>query len=172
MTRVASRHRTAEVTSWHERESRPVKEDRSRWVGIPSSFVEISLEIHASVRLHMHKGNEMLHNSPSALELTQAYCSFVRLFFFSHSLDCISCSYEEMCDAPIGTTSWSPAVKRNGFEEGDVYGGPREYRHSLLNSYKLILCILFINPSARAGYDTRSIFKRSLTGLNSEFSFT
>ena len=27
------------------------------------------------------------------------------------------------------------------------------------------------NPSARAGYDTRSIFKRSLTGLNAEFSF-
>ena len=29
--------------------------------------------------------------------------------------------------------------------------------------------ILFTNPSARAGYDTRLIFKRSLTGLNSEF---
>ena len=28
------------------------------------------------------------------------------------------------------------------------------------------------NPAARAGYDTRSIFKRSLTGLNSEFSFS
>ena len=28
------------------------------------------------------------------------------------------------------------------------------------------------NPSARAGYDTRSIFKRSLTGLKSEFSFS
>ena len=28
------------------------------------------------------------------------------------------------------------------------------------------------DPSARAGYDTRSIFKRSLTGLNSEFSFS
>ena len=28
------------------------------------------------------------------------------------------------------------------------------------------------NPSARAGYDTRQIFKRSLTGLNSEFSFS
>ena len=26
------------------------------------------------------------------------------------------------------------------------------------------------NPSARAGYDTRSIFRQSLTGLNSEFS--
>ena len=32
--------------------------------------------------------------------------------------------------------------------------------------------ILFTNRSARAGYDTRSIFKRSLTGLNSEFSFS
>ena len=32
--------------------------------------------------------------------------------------------------------------------------------------------ILFTKPSARAGYDTRSIFKRSLTGLNSEFSFS
>ena len=28
------------------------------------------------------------------------------------------------------------------------------------------------NPSARAGYDTRSIFKRRLTGFNSEFSFS
>ena len=32
--------------------------------------------------------------------------------------------------------------------------------------------VLFTNPSGRAGYDTRSIFKRSLTGLNSEFSFS
>ena len=31
---------------------------------------------------------------------------------------------------------------------------------------------IFTNPFARAGYDTRSIFKRSLTGLNSEFSFS
>ena len=32
--------------------------------------------------------------------------------------------------------------------------------------------ILFTNHSARAGYETRSIFKQSLTGLNSEFSFS
>ena len=32
--------------------------------------------------------------------------------------------------------------------------------------------IIFTNPSARAGYDTRSIFKWTLTGLNSEFSFS
>ena len=35
-----------------------------------------------------------------------------------------------------------------------------------------MLVILFTNPSAWAGYDTTSIFKRSLTGLNSEFSFS
>ena len=34
------------------------------------------------------------------------------------------------------------------------------------------LITIFTNPSARARYDTRSIFKRSLTGLNSEFSFS
>ena len=37
----------------------------------------------------------------------------------------------------------------------------------------IYICIIYLpNPSARAGYDTWSIFKRSLTGLNSEFSFS
>ena len=35
-----------------------------------------------------------------------------------------------------------------------------------------IYIYIYTNPSARAGYDTRSVFKRSLTGLNSEFSFS
>ena len=37
-----------------------------------------------------------------------------------------------------------------------------------------IICYecIFTNSSARAGYDTRSTFKWSLTGLNSEFSFS
>ena len=30
----------------------------------------------------------------------------------------------------------------------------------------------FTNHSVRVGYDTRPIFKKSLTGLNSEFSFS
>ena len=34
------------------------------------------------------------------------------------------------------------------------------------------IVFIFTNPSARAGYDTRSIFKRSLTGFNLEFSFS
>ena len=41
---------------------------------------------------------------------------------------------------------------------------------AVLKSAKML--ILFTNPSAQAGYDTRSIFKRSLTGFNSEFSFS
>ena len=41
-----------------------------------------------------------------------------------------------------------------------------------LNGFKDCYLTIFTNPSARAGYDTRSIFKRSLTGLNSEFSFS
>ena len=41
---------------------------------------------------------------------------------------------------------------------------------SFLNIY--IKYIIFTNLSARAGYDTRSMFKRSLAGLNSEFSFS
>ena len=40
---------------------------------------------------------------------------------------------------------------------------------ALLGSVRIFI---FTNPSARAGYDIRSIFKRSLTGLNSEFSFS
>ena len=40
------------------------------------------------------------------------------------------------------------------------------------SDYWLGRMVQFTNPSARAGYDTRSIFKRSLTGLNSEFSFS
>ena len=38
--------------------------------------------------------------------------------------------------------------------------------------YIYIYIYIFTNPSPRAGYDMRSIFKQSLTGLNSEFSFS
>ena len=40
-----------------------------------------------------------------------------------------------------------------------------------INIY-IYISSIFTNPSARAGYDTRSIFERSLTGFNSEFSFS
>ena len=79
-------------TSWDEIGSRAVREDRSRWVGIPCSFVEISVEIHASVSLHMHKGMQCYITPLLSLWVNPSL--IVRLFFFSRSLDCISCSYE------------------------------------------------------------------------------
>ena len=48
---------------------------------------------------------------------------------------------------------------------GYMFGG------SLTRLQRCSWCIP-IYPTLRAGYDTRSIFKRSLTGLNSEFSFS
>ena len=36
---------------------------------------------------------------------------------------------------------------------------------ALMVTSLVMVLVLFTNPSARAGYDTRSIFKRSLTGF-------
>ena len=38
--------------------------------------------------------------------------------------------------------------------------------------FNMISFIIFNNPSAGAGYDSRTIFKQRLTGLNSAFSFS
>ena len=59
----------------------------------------------------MHTGNAVLHNSLLALELTQAYCSFV---LFSPTPSIVFLLRKEMCDTPVGTTCWSLAVKWNG----------------------------------------------------------
>ena len=48
----------------------------------------------------------------------------------------------------------------------------RKIKILLREFVEVYIIIIFTNPSARAGYDTRSIFKLSLTGLNSEFSFS
>ena len=50
------------------------------------------------------------------------------------------------------------------------------YKQTSSGLFKILLTIylfsVFTNPSTRVGYDTRWIFKQSLTGLNSEFSFS
>ena len=47
------------------------------------------------------------------------------------------------------------------------------YIYIFIYIYYLYVYISYLpKPSPRAGYDTSSIFKRSLTGLNSEFSFS
>ena len=60
----------------------------------------------------------------------------------------------------VKTSSWSFLVFSGTTAE---FGWP-EHSASFVS--------IFTNHSARAGYDTGSIFKRNLTGLNSEFSFS
>ena len=60
--------------------------------------------------------------------------------------------------------------------DNNLFGSAVFYGLSTLLGYLMpntvIHLSIFINPSARAGYDTRLIFKWSLTGLNLEFSFS
>ena len=59
------------------------------------------------------------------------------------------------------------AIEKATFRVTLDYDRPIYHGSEYIAAYPYLL-----NPSARVGYDTRSIFKRSLTGLNSEFSFS
>ena len=83
-----------------------VRESQSGWVEIPSSFVEISLEIHASISLQMHRECSVTNHPSCTLSWPKSLLFVCFLFFFSHSLSCISFGHKEMYDAPIGTTRW------------------------------------------------------------------
>ena len=48
----------------------------------------------------------------------------------------------------------------------------QQHTHTHIFIITLSSLIIFTNPSSPAGYGTRSIFKRSLTDLNSKFSFS
>ena len=69
-------------------------------------------------------------------------------------------------------------MQRNFIQELMLY--KTEVSHNAAEAANIICCVkrgkcswsYLPNPSARAGYDTRSIFKQSLTGLNSQFSFS
>ena len=51
-----------------------------------------------------------------------------------------------------------------------LYGTLKMTQRGMVKSRRSYLYLP--TPSTRAGYDTRSILMRSLTGLNSEFSFS
>ena len=77
----------------------------------------------------------MLHNSSLALWANPSILFVCSLS--SHSLDCISCGYEEMSDTPIGITSWSPAKKWNGSKKLRYSGGGRGISsHYLTHSWE------------------------------------
>ena len=66
----------------------------------------------------------MLHNSPSALELTQAYCSFV--LFFSPTPSIVFLVAVKKCVMPLSGPLVDHRPRRSKwFEEVDVTWGPR-----------------------------------------------
>ena len=58
-----------------------MREDQSRWVGIPSSFVEITRKMHVSVTLQMHWECSVTEPLFMHFELTQEHSSFVLCSF-------------------------------------------------------------------------------------------
>ena len=80
-------------------------------------------------------------------------CQITTNIWPSNSVDSYSHDYYEW-----GTVEWETKTKD-------------ELKAMITAVFSNLNKVLFTNPSARAEYDTRSIFKRSLTGLNSEFSF-
>ena len=70
---------------------------------------------------------------------------------------------------PFNESDWSKGRKKKKKKK-------KKFSYNKLENTNHVLFYLSYlpNPSAWAGYDTRSVFflKRSLTGLNSEFSFS
>ena len=106
-----------------------MSEDWSKWVGIPSSFVEISLEIHASVSRHMHKGNAMLHNFTLAPSVNPSILFICSLSFPPTPL-IVFLVAKKKCAMLLSEPLVDHQPRSEMVEEVDVTWGSRGYRHS------------------------------------------
>ena len=98
--------------------------------------------------------------------------TFRSLGYHSTTLRVYSWTFERIRPSiisAVGILSARPSLSSASESPRFGYAHHESFQSHLDRSPHLVL---FTNPSARAGYDTRSIFKRSLTGLNSEFSFS
>ena len=93
---------------------------QSRWVGIPSSFLEISREIHASISLQMYRECSVMEPPFLHFELTQAHivCSF------SPAPSVVFLVAEKKCEIPRRTTRWITGQDRI-VSKKLMYWGPR-----------------------------------------------
>ena len=95
--------------------------------------------------------NLRIYRLSSYIPFFQSVCMFVYIYVFMHAYFCACvyvCSY--FC----------------------VYVCTCVCVYVFLCICRCVCMYLLTNPSTRAGCDTRSMFKWSLTGLNSEFSFS
>ena len=92
---------------WHRRavdngqQKEAVRKGQSRCVSIPCGFVEISRRMHVSVSPRMHRECSVTNHPSCTLSWPKPLLFVCSLFFFSHSVGCISCGHKEMCDVPI-----------------------------------------------------------------------
>ena len=82
--------------------------------------------------------------------------------------------WEKLENCGIECVAFTTHEKKN---EGVEFGYLKKFREQFSAKIPFLLHATeersyLPNPSARAGYDTRSIFKRNLSGLNLEFSFS
>ena len=81
-----------------------------------------------------------------------------------------------LCEIPsVSSRIWTRVAVAVSITYDDnhyITGTSISQSYTQYKNFANFLLVLFTNPYARAGYNTRSIFKRSLTGLNSEFSFS
>ena len=73
---------------------------------------------------------------------------------------------------PIGVVVECSPTSQKTRVQFQVESYQRLKKWYLLPPCLTLYIILFTNPSYRRGYDSRLIFKRCLTGLNSEYSFS
>ena len=115
-------------------------------------------------------GNEEVLRIPQSSSITGNSPSDCLVSYPGHSLEesLQRCSWCILQPQPTGPLNNWRGLLSLGFQWKTL-----NYRwYKKLSIILLLIIIIFTNSSARAGNDTRSISKRSLPGLNSEFSFS
>ena len=86
----------------------------------------------------------------------------------------LTATTQECCEqywtSPGGSTPQSNSCTATYHPYIYIYIYKQGYKYRYM--YIMIKDIYLPNPSARAGYDSKLVFKQSLTGLNSEFSLS
>ena len=111
-------HRTAEETSRHERES-SISEGRPAF---PVALWKFSEGCTSALVYRCTKECSVSQLNLLALELTQALLFVCSLFFFSHSLDCISCAVKK-CVIPQSEPQDDSPAKIEIVSKKLMYGG-------------------------------------------------
>ena len=99
--------------------------------------------------------------------LNRTFCTTLSYRSSSHTNDAKLTSHSKCaaCELDVSCSYVRTLYKGQGHFQGHIF--PRLKKAERRIGRNVVNIIIFTNPSARAGYDTRSIFKRSLTSFPS-----